>query len=297
MTITQQLQTIACGSTDPRVVRAAAEFPAKLFAVHGDKIKIRESAVYYGDGTTKGSKGKGIDVSCAVCGHEWRPRARNLINGAGCPECRRLNNINSAGARRCFRSTADERERAIYLRSQGKTFTSIAAELGRSNLAIQTWVDPAQRERVNEYSANRYHKNPSHQKAVKAAYLQTPHGAAADERHQHKRRILKQNIDPVVFIDGVAHEVDLKETWAVFSKALITDEESRAIAKLQRQKRELTKQTGIVYHLDHIHPLTKGGEHSPFNLQIITKEENLSKSDTFRMEDQIELAQRLFNIN
>ena len=33
------------------------------------------------------------------------------------------------------------------------------------------------------------------------------------------------------------------------------------------------------YHIDHIHPLSKGGAHHPMNLQILTAEENLKKGD------------------
>lgn len=41
--------------------------------------------------------------------------------------------------------------------------------------------------------------------------------------------------------------------------------------------RRLTKETGIEYHVDHIIPLAEGGPHLPWNLQVITKPENLSK--------------------
>ena len=41
--------------------------------------------------------------------------------------------------------------------------------------------------------------------------------------------------------------------------------------------RRLSKETGIEHHVDHIIPLAKGGPHLPWNLQVITKTENLSK--------------------
>ena len=33
--------------------------------------------------------GKKIDVECKVCGHKWRPNAGSILQGRGCPKCRR----------------------------------------------------------------------------------------------------------------------------------------------------------------------------------------------------------------
>lgn len=41
--------------------------------------------------------------------------------------------------------------------------------------------------------------------------------------------------------------------------------------------RRLTRETGVEHHVDHVIPLAKGGPHLPWNLQVITKDENLSK--------------------
>lgn len=39
----------------------------------------------------------------------------------------------------------------------------------------------------------------------------------------------------------------------------------------------MSNKPGVEYHVDHIIPLAKGGPHFPWNLQVITKAENLSK--------------------
>ena len=49
------------------------------------------------------------------------------------------------------------------------------------------------------------------------------------------------------------------------------------ISKLYAEAIALEKLTGIKFHVDHIIPLCKGGEHKITNLQILTEQENLAK--------------------
>lgn len=59
---------------------------------------------------------------------------------------------------------------------------------------------------------------------------------------------------------------------------LLTDEEYTLVVALYKEMRRLNKEAGcIAYHVDHIHPIAKGGAHHPDNLRIITAAENLAK--------------------
>lgn len=61
---------------------------------------------------------------------------------------------------------------------------------------------------------------------------------------------------------------------------------SRQIASIYRQARELTKITGTQYVVDHVVPLRGKkvcGLHVPWNLQVITSDENLRKLNKFNI--------------
>lgn len=68
--------------SNPRLAKAAIEFPHKLHETHGSRIQLDQTAVY------KGRKSR-INVFCAVCGHHWSPLAGSLLQGHGCPVCAR----------------------------------------------------------------------------------------------------------------------------------------------------------------------------------------------------------------
>jgi 5-methylcytosine-specific restriction endonuclease McrA len=46
-----------------------------------------------------------------------------------------------------------------------------------------------------------------------------------------------------------------------------------------KEAERLTEETGIIHHVDHIIPISKGGLHHQDNLQVLTKKENLSKGN------------------
>ena len=63
----------------PSFRKSHEQYVAELYEVNPDIIVV---------GTYEGV-GKKVDVECRVCGHRWRPNAGSILQGRGCPKCRR----------------------------------------------------------------------------------------------------------------------------------------------------------------------------------------------------------------
>ena len=61
--------------------------------------------------------------------------------------------------------------------------------------------------------------------------------------------------------------------------ATTPDADHNKILKIYKECEMKTKKTGVVHHVDHIIPLSKGGLHHHKNLQVITAKENWTKGD------------------
>lgn len=95
-----------------------------------------------------------------------------------------------------------------------------------------------------------------------------PEKARSNDQRQYRKQY---EADPGYFADKArARQVNMAQ-WPC------SEIEKLMIKYRYQDARRLTKETGIEYHVDHIIPLAKGGPHLPWNLQVITKDENLSK--------------------
>ena len=227
---------------------------------------------------------------------------------------------------------ASDAMKALYVacKAAGMTRASLSILLDRSVSCLQGWDNPAFMERRRVGCAKWRDEHAEEEKVRKAEYYKQNRQSVLDRvsryyqnntelcrarstevrkrrfeqypdevrasrnERNHLRRVKATGIPEWVFIDNAWFEVDLEETYRIWGSHLVTKEERRAIKELALEAVHLSKKTGIQYHLDHIRPISKGGEHSILNLQIIPASENTSKHNKFRPEDQELLAKRFF---
>jgi len=79
------------------------------------------------------------------------------------------------------------------------------------------------------------------------------------------------------------------------AQVTLTSKEKTKLLVLERTRRELQRETGREYHIDHILPLAHGGLHHPVNLRILESTENISKQDKL-LPEAITLAPEHFRL-
>lgn len=75
----------------------------------------------------------------------------------------------------------------------------------------------------------------------------------------------------------------------------LTAKEKQAVLSLERIRKQLQKDTGRIYHIDHILPIVHGGIHHPINLRILDGTDNSSKRDKL-LPEAIALAPEHFRL-
>lgn len=127
--------------------------------------------------------------------------------------------------------------------------------------------------------------NPEQSKATKKAWRQRPCNAEKEKAYQkaytrrNRAKITAVHREWARANKGVVNAIQIKR-WAKKVSATPPWANHDIIAAIYAEAARLTDETGIVYQVDHIYPLqgrTVCGLHVEHNLQILTREENISK--------------------
>lgn len=128
------------------------------------------------------------------------------------------------------------------------------------NLRLRAQWRDENREELNAKAAERRRLNPEAHKEARARYYKTAKGRAKDRADRKLRD---------------ARKLQAKPAW-------LTKEHLQQIKDICEQAVLVERLTGVKHHVDHIEPLRgkdRCGLHVPWNLQVLTAEENNSKGN------------------
>jgi hypothetical protein len=131
------------------------------------------------------------------------------------------------------------------------------------------------REEIRRKSREEYWKNVS----KKRAELRKSYQKHSDKRKEYAKKYKKKNPHW-----NRMHESNRRARKLRAFPPWLSETHKYQIQLMSELARNLEKETGVKYHVDHIHPLKHEnlcGLHVPWNLQVIPESENISKSNKF----------------
>jgi len=156
-------------------------------------------------------------------------------------------------------------------KTKGSCVECLKVEWEKANVTRAEYFRAYNESEAGKQAKRRYYE------ANKEQVIARANARPVEERTRHREKYKKQNPDLYKAFNSVRKRRHKNATppW-------ITQEQKEAIKGLYLHAMRLTKITGERYVVDHIIPLinpTICGLHVPWNLRVITQEENLLKSN------------------
>jgi hypothetical protein len=137
-----------------------------------------------------------------------------------------------------------------------------------------------QREKLNARSKAYYEANKEKLKARSKAYYEAnKEKLNARSRAYHEANKEKLNARSRAYGENNRDKCNAlsAKKRGVKRQAMLPSSDLKLIKNFYKQRADMTKRHGELYHVDHIIPLSIGGAHHQDNMRVITAEENLEK--------------------
>lgn len=141
-------------------------------------------------------------------------------------------------------------------------------------------VNAKRREKYRQNSEKILARNREYQAKNReyfANYFQKTYASRKEEMSNYKKQYRKENTHVINACNARRRASKILRTpvW-------LSEDDHLSIRAQYKIAKEMTKQTGIKYNVDHIVPLqgeTVSGLHVPWNLAVITQDENMKKNN------------------
>jgi 5-methylcytosine-specific restriction endonuclease McrA len=151
----------------------------------------------------------------------------------------------------------------------GAAERKITAAFGVARTTQYRWLKADGKERAEAYRRRWEKKNPEAKAQWNKRWRDANPGVKLEYNRQYSRNHYAQN--PEYYAAKADRRRRGAKEWPC------SEIEKLMIKHRYQDARRLTEETGIKHEVDHIWPLSKGGPHLPWNLQVLTKQENRTK--------------------
>jgi 5-methylcytosine-specific restriction endonuclease McrA len=177
----------------------------------------------------------------------------------------------AAGAKYYFTGAPCKHGHIAPRKTKGSCVECLKVEWEKANITRAEYFRAYNESDAGKQAKRRYYETNKEQVIARA------NARPVEERTRHREKYKKQNPDLYKALNSVRKRRHKNATppW-------VTQEQKEAIKGLYLHAMRLTKITGERYVVDHIIPLINPnvcGLHVPWNLRVITQEQNLLKSN------------------